>query len=137
MSRGLRMRGKKKQATGMHIRATPVVYDGIRFDSKGEGDRYLQLKIMERAGEIRDLEVKPVFYFCLDDRWAVIRSKGYPNGRKVKHIADFAYFDMRRNKDIVEDYKGDIDDDKGRLKRAFVELIHGVRIELYPPRQGG
>jgi hypothetical protein len=32
--------------------ATPTTYDGIRFDSKKEGDYYLALKLRVRAGQI-------------------------------------------------------------------------------------
>ena len=35
---------------------TKTVADGIKFDSKLEAERYVQLKILERAGVIRDSE---------------------------------------------------------------------------------
>jgi hypothetical protein len=35
-------------------RAQPVVIDGIRFASKKEGARYLELKLLERAGKIKN-----------------------------------------------------------------------------------
>ncbi|MBN1114444.1 MAG: DUF1064 domain-containing protein, partial [Oligoflexia bacterium] len=35
--------------------------DGITFDSKKEADRYSELKLLERAGKIKDLILQPKF----------------------------------------------------------------------------
>ena len=40
---------------------TKTVADGIKFDSKLEAERYEQLKILERAGVIRDLKLQPEY----------------------------------------------------------------------------
>src|SRR5690349_1356650 len=37
----------------------PVEIDGIKFDSQVEGNRYAELRLLERAGEIRDLSPSP------------------------------------------------------------------------------
>jgi hypothetical protein len=37
----------------------PVVIDNIRFDSKVEGDRYVELRMLESAGLISDLRPAP------------------------------------------------------------------------------
>jgi hypothetical protein len=34
---------------------------GIKFDSKKEANRYLELKMLARAGKIRDLKLQPKF----------------------------------------------------------------------------
>lgn len=39
----------------------PTVVDGIRFDSKAEAKRYGELKLLERAGAIKDLRVHPTY----------------------------------------------------------------------------
>ena len=41
--------------------AVPTTVDAIRFASKKESRRYLDLKLMEKAGLIRDLECQPKF----------------------------------------------------------------------------
>ena len=41
--------------------AVKVVIDGIEFASTTEGNRYEELKMLVRAGLIKDLEVQPVF----------------------------------------------------------------------------
>lgn len=38
-----------------------TVIDGIKFDSKRESERYLELKLLEKAGEISDLKLQPRF----------------------------------------------------------------------------
>lgn len=39
--------------------AKKVVIDGIKFDSKKEGNRYLQLKYLRKTGEIKEFELQP------------------------------------------------------------------------------
>jgi len=76
-----------------------VIIDGIRFDSKNEGGRYFELKLLEKAGEIYNLELQPEFIICPAVNW---------NGKKFrarKYRADFKYID-NRGKTIVEDFKG-------------------------------
>lgn len=40
-----------------------TVVGGKRFDSKAEAARYQVLRLLEKAGEIKDLECQPVFRF--------------------------------------------------------------------------
>jgi hypothetical protein len=78
--------------------AKPQVVDGIRFDSTAEANRYLDLKLLERAGEIRNLKVHP--------SWEM-RVNGIVIG---KFTPDFWYFDTRPKhvESIVEDVKSPI-----------------------------
>lgn len=101
--------------------------DGLHFDSKKEEARYHQLKAMVESGDINSMEVHPRFYFFLNGKPLVIRSTGYPGGRRVYYEADFAY---RQGEGlVVEDVKG-MDSDVSRLKRALVELFHGVEVKV-------
>lgn len=73
-----------------------TVVDGITFDSKKEANRYLELKILEKAGEIKDLK--------LQERFEIIpKQKGE---RNAVYKADFSYFDNNKNIQVVEDTKG-------------------------------
>lgn len=80
--------------------ATKTVVDGITFDSKKEAKRYAELKLMERAGVIKDLqrqvkfELQPAFD---------IDGKKY---RAINYIADFVYYDGKTGRKIFEDCKG-------------------------------
>lgn len=109
--------------------AKKTVVDGITFDSGREARRYWDLKLLERAGEISDLELQPRYTLGTDDDPVKIRSKGYPNGRRCSYKADFRYFDKQTGETVVEDSKGH-DTDAARLRRAFVEWQYKIRVVL-------
>lgn len=80
-------------------RAEKMELDGILFDSKKEAERYSELKMLERANLITNLELQPKF--LLQERFEY-------NGkviRKIEYIADFKYIDEKGNT-VVEDVKG-------------------------------
>lgn len=70
--------------------------DGITFDSHKEAQRYAELKLLLRGGEIRDLR--------LQVKYELIPKQ---NGeRACEYIADFVYQDVRTGETVVEDVKG-------------------------------
>lgn len=77
-----------------------ITIDGITFDSKKEGKRYLELKLLLRAKEIKDLELQPRFELQPSFK------KNNKTFKKIEYIADFKYFDNRLNKIVIEDTKG-------------------------------
>lgn len=99
--------------TKYHSRQTTV--DGIKFASRIEAERFIQLRLMAKAGVIRDLKLQPEFQIF----------KGYVDpetGEKVRsryYVADFQYTDVDAHKVIVEDTKG-IETDVFRLKWDYV-----------------
>jgi hypothetical protein len=89
--------------------------DDVTFDSKRESQRYLELKTLERAGEILNLELQPSYELVV-------------NGQKIgTYKADFRYIDNEGNT-IVEDVKG-VRTDVYKLKRKLMMAIHGIEIE--------
>lgn len=84
---------------GNKYKAQPVTVDGIRFDSKKEARRYGQLKLMQQAGEISDLEVHKRVY--MRGERDLLRK---PNGLPMSTVIDFAY--TERGRPILEDAKG-------------------------------
>lgn len=70
-----------------------VVNTDGKFDSKFEYYRWCELKILEKAGLIKDLK-KQVKFVLID------KSK---HGREISYIADFTY--LQGDKLIVEDTK--------------------------------
>lgn len=68
-----------------------VKIDGHAFDSKREGDRYLELRMLERAGQLRHLVVHPVIKIVIGGVPVMSPSPRYPKGRQMRYIADFAY----------------------------------------------
>lgn len=96
---------------------TKTVADGIKFDSKLEAERYAQLKILERAGVIRGLELQPSFELLPSFR------KNGKTWRKTVYKADFRYILCEDDRIIIEDVKGSIAviTDVFRLKQKLFE----------------
>lgn len=102
-------------------RAQPQIVDGVRFASKAEARRYGELKMLEKAGEIKELELQPKFPL-----YAVRAS----NGEVIKvadYYGDFRYRD-RVGAVVVEDVKGYSKEPYYRMKRRFVEAQYGIEI---------
>ena len=89
---------REEKSSKYHNKITYV--DGIPFDSQKEAQRYSELKLLERAGEITDLELQPVF--ILEEGI----KKGKRKIRDITYIADFRYKDLKTGKTVVEDIKG-------------------------------
>lgn len=82
-----------KQPKPLKYRNQPVTIDGRRFPSQKEGKRYVALRLMERAGEVVDLELQPRFPLAV-------------NGLHVcEYRADFRYREVKTGNVIVEDVK--------------------------------
>jgi len=110
----LTIEGKKPWRS--KYRSQPVIDpEAGRFDSKAEHRRYHILKLMERAGEIRNLERSPRFDLIV-------------NGIKCGfYKADFAYF--KDQKRVIEDVKSEpTKTPVYRLKKKIVEALYGVEI---------
>lgn len=103
---------------------TKIQYDGITFDSKKEKDRYIELKLLERAGEIKDLELQKVF---------VLVPAVKLNGRTkpaVKYLSDFSYVQVKDGQTIVEDVKSPVTRKLAvyRLKIHLLKHVQGIEI---------
>lgn len=101
--------------------AAKTVVDGITFDSKREAKRYQELKLMERAGAIKDLrrQVRYELIPAFD-----VDCKHY---RPTTYVADFVYTDVKSGKQVVEDCKG-FRTDIYRLKAKMFAHKFGVSI---------
>lgn len=82
---------------------------------------------MERAGAIAGLELQPKFELTCGGRPVLLKSEGYPNGRRVTYRADFAYIEDGAR--VVEDVKGK-DTRLSALKRAVLEAETGIQVRL-------
>ena len=99
--------------------------DGITFASKHEAERYAELKLMERAHLISDLQLQRVFTLIGAQR----DKAGKIIERPCKYIADFAYKDQT-GKLIVEDAKSTATrTDVYKIKRKLMLSIYGIRIQ--------
>lgn len=95
-----------------------VKLDNLLFASKKEARRYCELKLLLRAGEIKDLRMQK--------KYELIPKQG--NERSVNYIADFVYFDNRLNKLVVEDTKG-FKTKEYIIKRKLMKFIHQIEIK--------
>lgn len=86
------------------------------FDSKKERDRYFELKLMERAGQISNLRRQV--------RFVVIPKTD--KFRETCYIADFVYF--QNGKQVVEDCKG-YRTEVYRIKKKLMYDRHGILIK--------
>lgn len=98
--------------------------DGIEFDSKKESKRYCELKMLERAGAIQDLQLQ-VPFILIPAQYLEVNGKNKCVERACKYIADFVY--TENGKQIVEDAKG-FRTDVYKIKRKLMLYKFGIRI---------
>lgn len=79
--------------------AKRTLRDGVLFDSKREAERYGELKLLARAGVIRNLKLQPEY--VLQDGFTDAMGQRH---RKIAYRADFSYEEKGRI--IAEDVKG-------------------------------
>lgn len=113
--------------------ANKTVIGGIEFDSKREAKRWTQLKLLERAGVIRDLDRQVKFVLIPAQREAdtigargAIR-KGKIIERECAYVADFVYTDTETGETVVEDTKGFKTKDY-IIKRKLMLWVHKIKI---------
>jgi len=108
-----------------------VTYNGLTFDSKREASRYKELRIMEKAGMISDLQRQVEFVLIPAQREpdTIGKRGGIHKGKtleqKCSYVADFVY--MRDGVQVVEDTKGMRTADY-IIKRKLMLYVHGIRI---------
>ena len=103
-----------------------VVVDGIKFDSKKEARRYQDLLLMQRAGEISDLELQPKFELVKG-----VKFSGDKRAKPaIRYTADFAYTDNRTGKRVIEDVKSPVTRKKTdyKMRRHMMLAIHGIEV---------
>lgn len=117
-----------------------ITVDGKIFDSVHEAERYKQLRLMEQAGKIRELETQRKFelipaQYETYERYSS-RGKRLQDGRRcvekgVGYVADFVYRD-ESGALIVEDTKGyrkGTAYDVFVIKRKLMRHIHGIAVK--------
>ena len=92
--------------------------DGVVFASKKELKRYAELRLLQRAGEVQDLELQPEFRVSI-------------NGQHYcTYTADFAY--TEKGERVIEELKstGTVKDAAYRLRKKAAELYYGIKIKV-------
>lgn len=93
--------------------AKATTVDGHRFASQAEARRYGELKLLEKAGEITNLELQPKYPLLV-------------NGVVIAHyVGDFRYH--VKGLPVVEDVKG-VKTPLYRLKKKMLRAQYGIEI---------
>jgi hypothetical protein len=95
---------------------------GKPFDSAAEARRWGDLQLLQRAGQITELQRQV--------RYQLVPSQRDADGKAVRpvhYVADFRYRDTQ-GRDVVEDVKG-VATPVYRLKRALMLMCFGITIK--------
>ena len=94
-----------------------VTEDGIRYDSMREAKRGAELELLEKAGEIHNLELQRSFEL-------IPKQKGE---RACTYRSDFTYTDSNTGEFVVEDCKG-MRTEVYKIKKKMMLYFHGITI---------
>ena len=102
--------------------AVPTMVGDIRFDSKAEAACYQELRLLEKGGVIRDLQLQPAY---------PLEIVAYDGSEHVvgEYRADFTYYDIEQQRVRVVDCKG-MDTPLSKLKRKIVKARYGIDVEI-------
>ena len=117
-----------------------VYYDGIEFASRREYNRYRELKLLQMAGVISDLELQKPFElipaqyepsteFYKRGEKKGLRKQGKLIEQAITYIADFCY--KEEGELVVEDtkgYKGGGAYDVFTIKRKLMLYKYGIKV---------
>ena len=111
-----------QKVQGCLIDGTPHTFDSVK-----EADRYAELAILQRAGQISDLRVQVPFELVPKQKKANGKTE-----RPILYVADFTY--MQNGEKVVEDVKGYRDPSsaayaKFTIKRKLMLWIHGIEVK--------
>lgn len=114
----------------------PVVVDGVKYDSVGESQRMAFLKLLERAGEIKDLQYHKKFVMIPQiTKEEVVHLK--TKDKVVTKVAqsaryyesDFTYTIVATGEEVVEDFKG-VETDLFKFKAALFYYLYKKHIKI-------
>lgn len=111
-----------------------ITRDGETFDSIKEYNRWKELKLLERTGEITELQRQVKFKLiptqrepCSEMNKNGIFKKGKVLERECSYIADFTYKN-RLGFQVVEDVKG-YKTEAYRIKKKMMLYFHHIQIQ--------
>lgn len=120
------------RSNGTKYNSRKIERDGMTFDSLKEYRRFCELRLLEKAGQVTDLQRQVKFELIpaqyepdtIGKRGGVKRGKLLE--RECSYVADFVY--TQDGKRIVEDTKGFKTKDY-IIKRKLVLWVHGISIK--------
>lgn len=113
--------------------ARKCVVDDITFDSIKEANRYRELRLLERAGKIRDLD-RQVSFTLIRPHYGLVNGQKKCLERACTYRADFVYREARVSPtggtewvDVVEDAKG-VRTEAYKIKKKLMLDRFGIQI---------
>ncbi len=103
-----------------HVRTS----DGIVHDSQREANRWVELNLLQKAGQIKNLN-RQVKFVLIPKQVEYVGKKVKVLEREVAYIADFVY--QENGQTVVEDSKGMKTKDY-IIKRKLMLYIHKIKI---------
>lgn len=88
--------GVKKTKMRSKYNNIKTTIDGIEFDSRKEADYYCQLKLLKRAGEIRDFGLQPRY-----ELQPTFEKDGTTH-RSITYVADFVVVNNNGTTDVID-----------------------------------
>ena len=107
---------KQTQCRGSGVKAHMTTAQ--HFPSQAEAGHYMELRLLQRAGKIINLECQPSFELSV-------------NGVLLgKYIADFQYFDTRTGRTVYADIKGGAQTEISDFKRRLAGALNRITINI-------
>jgi hypothetical protein len=139
----MKLFGKKINKKPSKWHNTPCEYNGIKFDSHKERDRYIFLKSLEDKGVISDLKRQVRYTVCpavYGEREVQLKTKTkiekYTRQIASYYYADFTY--VLNGEIVVEDVKGaqGTETEVFRLKQKLMLAYNGIEVKkVYNPTE--
>jgi hypothetical protein len=105
-------------------RAKKTIVNGIKFDSQAEAAHYRRLLVRQEVGQIRALELQPVFVLVPGVRLLGSKRKT----PAIRYVADFRYIEVATGRTVICDVKGYLTPIY-KIKRHLMKAILGLDIE--------
>ena len=112
----------KREKKVSKYKSVKTEYNGVIYDSKKEAKYAFILDVLKKEGRISDIRRQVKF------EW---EEQCHANGMMVtfkrKYLADFTYFDLKKNERVIVDVKGCLTAEY-KKKKKIVERLFNVEI---------
>ena len=107
----------------MKYKSVRTTVGGITFDSKSEARRYSELRLLEREGQISELQLQPCFILAPSVRYHDVKRLK----PALRYVADFEY--IEKGIKIIEDVKG-MQTPVFKIKRHLLKVLHDIDVRI-------
>lgn len=123
----------RKKASAMPSKFSNIrcTYDGFKFDSLLEKNRYIFLKLQQKYNVISDLTVHPS-YPLGDDEQGYVMIKSKSRNTKCTYTADFNYYIVETDEEVIEDVKSlaTLEEYAFKVKRGVFEWFYNKTVNV-------